>query len=357
MKTAWRGVVAVVFAACGVSVQAQQKHAQVAVPFYRPSEAAQGLYRGLLAPRAQTFAREAAALSAPVQALCDADRASASTALAAARAAWQRAVDAWERLAAVPLGPLIERRSMRQLDFTPARPELIERAIQGQPAGPADMERVGTPAKGLPALEWLLWARFASSASPATPACLYAVQVAKDLTLHAAALEQAVEAAAEQTWDEARGDVAFTEFINQWVGATERLRWAQIDKPRREAATRGQRSPAYPRQASGQTAASWARQWQVLRELAVFQGREAPRPGQGVVPLETYLRGRGLNALAGRWARQVDRAGAAMQGLRPGDARRLDAAVRELAALKALAEAEVAPALEISIGFSDADGD
>jgi hypothetical protein len=336
---------------------AQQNHAQVAVPFYRPSDAAQGLYRTWLQPRAEAFAREAAALPPPVRALCDVDPSSpAGTAGArdAARAAWQRGVDAWERLAVVPLGPLIERRALRQIDFTPTRPELIARAVQRQPSGEAEMDRIGTPAKGLPALEWLLWVR---PAAPGTPACGYAVQVADDLARQAEALQQAVAAAAAQDWDEARGDAAFAEFINQWVGAVERLRWANIDKPRREAVTRGQRSPAYPRQASGQTAASWNRHWQALRDLAIFQGGEPARPGQGVVPLETYLRGRGLNPLADRWAAQVARAHTAMQGLQPTAGRGLDRAVRELAALKAMAETELAPALEISIGFSDADGD
>ena len=89
----------------------------------------------------------------------------------------------------------------------------------------------------------------------------------------------------------------------------------------------------------------------------MFHGSEAPPPGQGPVPLETYLRGLGLNPLADRWRAQVQRTHAAMQGLGPGDPRRLDSAVRSLAASKALAEGAVASALKVSIGFSDADGD
>ncbi len=328
--------------------QAQSNHAQVAVPYYRPADAMQGLYRGQLAPRALAFEQQAQALRPELQQYCD-----ATGPLAAARQQWVATLDAWERLAALPLGPLIERRSLRQIDFQPARPELIGKAIARKPTGPGDLERIGTPAKGLPALEWLLWTR---PAAPGTPACDYARLLADDLLREATALREAFDRAAADEWDETRGDAAFAEFINQWVGGIERLRWAQIDKPRREAASRG-RAPQFARRASGQTAASWARQWQVLRDAAVFQGRTAPAAGEAPVPIETYLRGRGLNPLADRWVQQLQRSQAAMQGLKPGPARPLDAAVRSLGASKALAEAEVAPALEVSIGFSDADGD
>lgn len=335
--------------------QAQQDHARVAVPLYRPSDVMQGLYREALQPHAAGFATEAKTLPAALAALCQAQgKAAGAAKLEAARAAWVKTLAAWDALATLPLGPLIERRALRTLDFQPVRPELIERAIARRPASLADMQRVGTPAKGLPALEWLLWTR---PVAPQSPGCAYAEQVAEELAREAAGLSEAVAAAAGEEWDEERGDAAFSELINQWIGAAERLRWAQIDKPRKEAATRGLRQPAYPRAASGQTAASWAREWQVLRTWAVFGGGVVPQPGQGVVPLETYLRGRGLNPLADRWVAQVERTTASLRGLRPGDSARLDAAVRELAATKALAEAELAPALEISVGFSDADGD
>jgi hypothetical protein len=332
--------------------RAQKDHARVAVPLYRPADAMQGLYRQVLVPRAEAFAAQAARLPAALQTHCAAGGDAAS--LAAARTAWVDALAAWELLATVPLGPLIERRAVRTLDFQPARPELIERAIARQPTSPADMQRIGTPAKGLPALEWLLWTR---PATPQTPACTYAQRVAEELAREAQALRDAVTKAAAADWDEARGDAAFAEFINQWLGAAERLRWAQIDKPRKEAATRGKSKATFPRAASGQTAASWQRQWQVLREWAVHDGGVLPRPGQGVVPLESYLRGRGLNELADAWVARIERNNHAMQGLRTEDNKRLDAAVREMVATKALAQDKLAPALEVSIGFSDADGD
>jgi predicted lipoprotein len=314
-----------------------------------------GLYRDWLTPRAKGFADAAATLAAILRAGCG------SAQMARAREAWILTLGAWEGLATVPLGPLIERRAARALDFQPPRPPLIERAIALAPRGAEAMQHIGSPAKGLPALEWLLWtlpsSQSRADAALSAPACQYAAEVADDLLRESAALAVAVRTAADADWDEARGDAAFAELLNQWVGAVERLRWTQIDKPRREAVTRGLHPVPHPRAASGQTAASWQRQWRAIEALAVHSGDQLPQPGKHLVPLETYLRGRGLNPLADRWRAQVGRASGAMQGLQPGPAPRLDAAVRELAALKALAEAELAPAVQVSIGFSDADGD
>ncbi|MDO5625793.1 MAG: imelysin family protein [Pseudomonadota bacterium] len=334
---------------------AHAQAATVAVPFYTPLDVARGLRQHWSAPLAARFAASAAALPPAVQALCDALAAQAAPRLADARAAWVQALQSWGQYSGVPLGALIERRAQRQIDFQPARPALIRRAVERAPQTSADMQRVGTPAKGLPGLEWLLWQ---ADVKPATPECAYAVQVAADIGREAAQLKTAADAAAadgELTPEQA--SAAFTELLNQWVGSAERLRWASIDKPRREAASRGpQAPPAWPRAASGQTAAAWAAHWQALRRLAVMDGA-APAPGAGVVTLEAYLRGRGLIALADRWAARIAATDDALRAIDPRQAATLDHAVRELAQTKRLAEDEVASALDVRMGFSDADGD
>jgi predicted lipoprotein len=325
-----------------------------ALPFYRPVDAVQGLYGHWLPARANAFAEAAAKLEPALQAWCEADAATAAGRRDAARTRWKETVLQWDRLSALPVGPLLERRTARQIDFTPTRPELIARAIERAPQGAAAMERIGSPAKGLPALEWLLWTRPAAARSPA---CAYAREVAADVAREAAALSAATAEAARKEWDEASADAAFSEFVNQWFGALERLRWQEIERPTREAATKGRKATPFPRQASGATAATWAAHWQGLRELAVQGTAAAPVPGQAIVPLETYLRGRGLIALADRWAQQIAKADAALDGLAPGKPARLTAAARTLDATKRLADAQLAPALKVNIGFSDADGD
>ena len=128
-----------------------------AVPFYDTVHALQGIYAYHAAPQAQAWERSAQALSEATAALCQASSGSdAQAALQQARTAWRSTAGQWEALSAVAIGPVIARRTQRAIDFAPTRPALIEKAIQIQPQGAAAMERVGTPAKGLPALEWLL---------------------------------------------------------------------------------------------------------------------------------------------------------------------------------------------------------
>ncbi|MBT9511717.1 MAG: imelysin family protein [Acidovorax sp.] len=334
-----------------------------AVPFYDTVHALQGIYGHWALPQAQDFDRSARALVPAVAALCQAPATDGKAALESARTAWQATARAWEQLAAVSVGPIIARRSQRAIDFTPTRPALIEKAIAAQPQGAKAFERIGTPAKGLPALEWLLWAR---PAQPGSPACNYAHEVAQDVARESAALTKAFAEAAATDWgaeDEQEGSTqAISEFVNQWVGGIERLRWAQMDKPLRAAGPgSGARTPDYPRTASGTTLAAWAVTWGGLRSLtALPASADTPAAGEALVPLEMYLRGKGLNPLADKLRQATDKVDASMaqvqkNGLQSKAA--IQQAARDLAALKFLAESEVAPALQVSIGFSDADGD
>jgi hypothetical protein len=356
-----RGFVLLVSTALlGSLSQAQTVAPYVAVPFYTPGHFMTGVYRYWYAPQAEDFARQSAALPTAMAAVCDAEAPAAAGSLQQARAQWQASAAAWDRLSGVQIGPLVQRRSARQIDFTPTRPALIERAIQSAPGDAAAMERIGTPAKGLPAIEWLLWSQ---PVAPGTPACRYAVQIAADIDREAAALAASFSelAARDLSEDETNGP-AMGELVNQWVGGLERLRWANMEKPALRAASgaskgAGVRQAGYPRSASEQTAASWAAHWQALRTLAVSTSSEAPRAGAGLVPLETYLRGRGLNPLADKLVQSVTRADKSLTDLAPANRAGLSQATRELGQLKKLAEAEVAPALDVSIGFSDADGD
>jgi hypothetical protein len=297
---------------------------------------APSLHEAWFAPHAAEFARESARLAPAIQALCDAAPAQADAALDGARTQWRDAMLAWEGLSAVALGPVLERRSQRRIDFSPTRPRMIEKAIGAAPKTPADMERIGTPAKGFPALEWLLWVK---PVQPGSPACTYAVHVAEEIRGEAQALAAARPAGTEE-------GVALAELLNQWVGGLERLRWADMEMPARVAMTGGKEAQDYPRRASGASAMSWAARWAALRDLAV-----------GPHSLEAALRQAGHAPEAEALAGAVGRANAAMSGLSGRDTLRILEAARELAALKRLVENQVATALGVSLGFSDADGD
>jgi len=323
--------------------QAQANWRAVAVPYYTPQAFAGGQRVHWYAPRAREFERAAIDLALAVHAHC------AGGPPTAARQGWQQALLAWDRLSTVAAGALIERRSVQRVDFAPMRPEQVTRAISRQSGGSIDMEQVANAAKGFGALEHLLW----TPAPTASPPCPYAAWVADDIGAEAAALAQAFGQAGEL--DEAQAVAMMNEAVNQWLGAVEKLRMQGIERPLREARDRHRARPAFARQTSGTSGAERAARWQALEALAVLGTAGAPPPGGGLVPMETYLRGKGLNALADRLVRAVRATSTALQGAE--SPARLQTAARRLAALKSLVEAEVAPALDIRVGFTDADGD
>jgi predicted lipoprotein len=295
------------------------------------------LHRTWSVPRATEFADASRQLTLAIETLCTASSATAESALQNVRQHWLHSLFAWERLSAVNIGPVLERRSQRQIDFTPTRPRLIEKAVTSAPANAADMELIGTPAKGLPALEWLLWVK---PIQPASAECRYALQAAAEVTREA----EALQAAPTPSLDDA---AALSEWVNQWVGGLERLRWSNLEMPARVAQTSGGKALAdFPRGISGASAASWAAQWDALQRLAV-----------GPVSLASILRQRGKDATADALAQAIRQADADLQGLTISDAPRIFAAAQQLAALKRLLENDVAPSLGVNIGFSDSDGD
>ncbi|MCD2511786.1 imelysin family protein [Comamonas endophytica] len=325
-------------------------YAEVALPFYTPVHLSAGLTSQWYNANAAAFAGSAQALVEGWQQYC-----AGQGSIGAVQQRWRAAATDWERLSAVALGPLVERRSMRLLDFQPLRPAAVRKAIATAPTDLRGMERVGAPAKGFPALEWLLWTE---PAAPNTPACSYALMAAREVQSEAQALQQAFTRLAQTPWDEEDSTAAPTlmaEFINQWIGGLERLRWAQMEKPVRSQGKSA--APDFARSASQTSLQSWRAQWAALQALAVHRAGAVPVPGKDIVPIELYLRGRGLNDLAQQWVDAVQAADQAMAQLASTDSEAVLKAVRALNQVKQQMQDQVAPALEVNIGFSDADGD
>lgn len=333
-----RLLAAVAALTASTAAQAQTDWRRVAVPAYTPPAFVDGAWRFWFAPRADAFVQATTRLVESLRSGCG----------PGAQGAWRDALLAWVRLSAVAVGPLVERRSARRIDFQPTRPASIERAVSAQPDGESALERVGSAAKGFGALEWLLWGH------PTPASCAYAAQLASDIAREASALQSGFVALRDRPRDDEAVVAAMSEMLNQWIGGIEQLRLQGIERPLHDARSRGRATPAFPRERSGGAAAEREVRWQALRAFAVFEGSSAPAPGEGLVPLESYLRGKGLNPLADRLRSTAAQAGV---GLGLSEPARLQTASRRLAALKHLAEAEVAPALEVRVGFSDADGD
>lgn len=334
------------------SVHAQSGGAQ-AFPYYRGEDALHGLYAQHLPPLARDFEAQAQALTAAARQHC-----AGSATPATLKDAWRRALLSWQTLSSPALGPVIERRSQRRIDFWPTRPALLTKALARVPQTLADMESVGTPAKGFPAMEHLL------AAQPAPNHCPYLVRLAEGIEAEAVALRAGFDLLAARDWgsDEDAARTTFAEWINQWLGGLERLRWIHVEQPVQKARTAGHgQAPEFARLSAADNAAEWRAQWQALRtqaRLTPAQRALPPQPGQGLVPIEALLMGKGQIALAQRWAQALDRADAVLAAL-PAQAGEKDlmALSKTLKGVSSLFQTDVAAALDVPLGFSDADGD
>jgi uncharacterized protein len=330
-----------------------------AVPAYRAEHALQGLHAHHSRARWAAFSAEAAALTQAASEHC-----SGHPQAAALASAWGRARRAWMEASNPALGPLITRRSQREIDFWPVRPAMLERALASPPQDLAQMARVGGPAKGFAAMEAVL------AAPPAAVHCPYLRLLAQGIEVEAQALSKAFAELATKDWtaDEAATRSAFAEWINQWLAGVEHLRWQQIEQPILKARAAGAGQAAkFARREWLDNRADWQAQWFTLEaqaRLNLQQRSEPPAPGQALLPIEALLLGKGQITLARRWGEAIDTASSAMAAVSriaalpaPRAERELLAFAQSLKAVSALYQREVAAALDVPLGFSSADGD
>jgi hypothetical protein len=334
-----------------VTAGAQTPMAPAERPLAHPQTIAfaDGLLKGWYAPAARRFAADGDQLADRTQAWCAASPGAGSRdpALEAARRAWVQAMQSWVRLSAVPIGPLLDRHSDTRLDFQPMRPAALDKVI-AQPVAPGEwaMDRVGAQARGLPAMEYLLWKK---PAAPRSAACAYLAVLARDLRDEARelALDYATEAATTRDADQAAA--WFNTYVNQWLSGMARMRWRDLEMP-----VRSWGMDQAPRAASGQTALAWRERWQALRQVSIG-GAGTPA---AVMPLADYLRARGLADAADALRRDVVQADAALQDITPTTppARLLDAPKRIDTVTHTISR-DVPAALPVQLEFSADDGD
>ncbi|WP_439586487.1 imelysin family protein [Hydrogenophaga sp.] len=346
---------------CGLSAATAQVTAPVvAAPYYSAEQAMQSLYTHHLPPLAKDFLAQADRLVETTTEHCK-----GQATLPALRAQWQNTLVSWETLSTPAVGPLITRRSQRQIDFWPTRPDLLRRSLEKAPATLADMDRVGTPAKGFPAFE-VLMNQWAASRQPApAAACRYAELVAQGIAAEARELHNELGTWAGKEWDDepeaTTGSLA--EWVNQWLAGLERLRWAHIEKPITTHQTTGNAAKGtpvpYARLDRESGLRDWRAQWQsLLAQGRLPPGSSPPAAGSALVPMEALLMGRGQLALAQKWGQALDQVTAGMDKLTPrSNERELLAVTKSMKAVTVLFQNEVAAALDVPLGFSDADGD
>lgn len=284
-------------------------------------------------PAAQAFAQSSAALRDTLAADCNP---------ATARPAWRTAMLDWERLSAVSVGPLLERRSARSIDFWPTRPAMVTASLPNPPLTAAALDDLGAPAKGLPALEWLLW-----QTAPDAAQCTYAAALAQGCAVEAQALLVDFQALAARDWNPDSALAAFNEWFSQAVGGLEQLRWKKMGKPARSG-----RASDWPRATSGSTRAAWQASGASLQNFLVGAGRSQEQGS-----LNGYLAGENQLALSAQLEAAVALLHTRMLAVDPARAATVTATMQALAQVKKLLEDKVAPELKTMVGFSESDGD
>jgi predicted lipoprotein len=120
------------------------------------ADAVEGTVELIVVPRYDAAAEAIETLRADVAALCAAP---SPTTLAAARTSWHRARIAWSETEAAWVGPVMDRRSEGLVDW-PASGDRVDAVIAGADGaiGPDAVRATATSARGLGALEYLLFA-------------------------------------------------------------------------------------------------------------------------------------------------------------------------------------------------------
>ena len=292
------------------------------------------------------YAKDTAALLAQIASLNKATSqfCAGDSTLERVKAQHAKAYLAWLELSAVVMGPMLENNTVRQIDFRPMRLNLLERAIKKQPKGAKSMALVGSPAKGFPALEYLLMqAEFKAN----TPQCNYAQEVVQDISRTVESL----------SWQPFNSDMPL--YFNQLVGAIHNLAWERMEKPllKSQDQAAAQDEATWPFEAFDLTEQAWNAQWKGIAELLVVQTANVPEADAQLVPLEAYLRGLGKIDLADALVNHCDAVGATLRSIDTAQVASVEQAVKATKALKNFLETEVAKGLKVSIQFSSSDGD
>lgn len=324
----------------------------------------------------QMFERDSRRLVSAVDQLCA--RPDAPTALSRARDAWATAMGDWRTLEVLQLGPTLKRRSSKTVDFWPTRPSVIEMAVTATAeeavsgtAAEDSMQRWGTAAKGLPAIEWFLFPDAGSE--PVVPArksashCAYAQRVARGILEESSILTSQWKSDARQirqmTLEQMRKLSHDT--LNLMVGSCELLRGKKMQKGVRLVSQGGRGSAAvdaFDSVRSGRTREFLLRHFEALAQIMLGNHAGVPYARGGPsVSFRDLLDRMGYSAEADALSSQVVTVHSALQAL-PDDPRswtlqNTQPAADALADLRAVLDPRISGLLGITVTFTDADGD
>ena len=140
-------------------------------------------------PGYQAVATEAAGLEAALEGLCSMP---SEQALSEARQSWRDLREPWMRSRAVHFGPVMDRRSMRLVDWFPADPDAIEALMEGSPTITMDQvqNNLASTQRGLGAIEHLLFSDDALErmAQDGSPRCDYLTALGRVVSMETEAV-------------------------------------------------------------------------------------------------------------------------------------------------------------------------
>ncbi len=288
-------------------------------------------------------------------------------ALERAQSAWRAARRPWKETEVFNFGPVVDEplRYGAKIDFWPARPAAVETVLAGPDA--LDPKALGAAAKGLPAVEYLLFAPGAGEAFRENHRRYeYLAVLIEDLITQSRALADA--------WDPLRGNyqselveagrgsstydtlsMALSEVVNRMGFTVENIR---ADKLAAGIAPDG--TPQPDRLESLLSGRSVADIRDNLRGIeTLYFGDAAAR----VLALDDYLLHRGFR-LAGRMSSELEASRSALGRIDAplslaieDEPELVQDAVERLAALQRLIQVDVIGALSLNVRFNDNDGD
>jgi predicted lipoprotein len=292
------------------------------------------------------------------------------------QAAWRAAQSAWQPLEMLQIGPIIERRTQRQVNAWPVRPKLLAPLLaESKPIEASRMETLGMSAKGLPALEYLLFTsdRDTPHSAQGKPLAAAHCNVLQALAQHVRIEAQALAAdwrtpdggfarqlteAGQHPQDGvfASGDQALSDVVNLLIAGLDAVKVRKLGKP----LDKSGEEAALERIESWRSGTSLDHVHDNLRGFElVFFGK-----GKAGIGLDDYLTAIERPGLARVVRRELDSVQKALRAIRAplkqalvSQRREVEALHKSIGRLQHLLETEVADALKIDLGFNANDGD
>lgn len=252
---------------------------------------------------------------------------------------WLITSQAWRAMDGAPAGPMVLERLGRKIDFRPTRPDDIEAAIQG-----SEINNAAT--RGLPAMEYLLWGnaqpklQLAKLKQPER--CAYLSKIAAQIASDAHVLDQ--------PWSVYRSELAaenaffrenlLSEHINLLLSSMSSLQ-------KRMPTAEGVKPEQFIEWRSGSSQAQWLAQWDGMN-LAL----------QAVLQ---RLRDDGASPIANKVQQDIAQVNKNCRNL-PTHLAQSSASARlacskSVATLKAIIEDQIGEQFDLTLGFTEGDGD